>query len=191
MENGSHPLEEPWTFYYYSTSHAKKNDVDYSKCIQKIAKVSTVEEFWAVYSHTLIPSKLKPNCALHFFRGDSRAMREDEENKNGGTFFIKLIRGHASQQWEKLLLDFIGGNINKDVIGAVVSVRQDNERILVWNRTSNNSELRLEIVNQLYSCLNLPFKTKIEYLAHIRTPNQKPIAYILENEGAVEQHQNK
>ena len=184
-----HPLAEPWTFYYYSTSAAKKNDKDYSKCIQKIAKVATVEDFWAVYSHTLIPSKLKANCALHFFRGDSRAMREDPENTNGGTFFIKLIRGHASQQWEKLLLEFIGGNMDPDVIGAVVSVRIDNERIMVWNRTSNNPELRLKIVNQLYKCLNLPFKSKIEYLPHTRTQEQRPIPYIFENEGAVEQHQ--
>ena len=183
----SHPLEEPWTFYYYSTSQARKNDVDYSKCIQKIAKVSTVEEFWAVYSHTLIPSSLRPNCALHFFRGDSRAMREDEGNQNGGTFFIKLLRGHASQQWEKLLLEFIGGNMNPDVIGAVVSVKQDNERIMVWNRTSNDHQLRLDIVNQLYKCLNLPFKSKIEYLPHNRVPNQKPTAYTFENQGAVEQ----
>ena len=183
----THHLEEPWTFYYYSTSHAKKNDVDYSQCIKKIAKVSTVEEFWAVYSHTLPPSKLKPNCALHFFRGDSRAMREDKENENGGTFFIRLKKGHASQAWEKLLLEFIGGNMHPDLIGAVVSVKTDIERIMVWNQTSNNPQLRIDIVNSLGKCLNLPFKSRIEYLPHIRETVIKPIAYILENEGAVEQ----
>lgn len=187
----THPLESPWTFYSYTSQKGQKSEQDYLKCIEKISKVKTVEEFWAVYSHTIPPSKLKPNQALHFFRGDSRAMREDEENQNGGTFFIKLLRNHASQEWEKLLLDFISENINKDVIGAVVSVRSDSERILVWNRTSNDQSLRLNIANQLAKCLNLPFKSKIEYLAHQRVGNSKPIMYTIEAEGAVEQHNNK
>ena len=76
--------------------------------------------------------------------------------------------------------------MHPDVIGAVVSVKLDNERIIVWTKTSDQPQLRLDIANQLYKFLNLPFKTKIEYLAHKRD-GIKPIAYILENEGAVEQ----
>ncbi|EAY12693.1 Eukaryotic initiation factor 4E family protein [Trichomonas vaginalis G3] len=186
----SHPLESPWTFYIYSSNKGQRAEQDYLKCITKIAKVNTVEEFWAVYSHTIPPSKLKQNFALHFFRGDSRAVREDEENQNGGTFFVKLLKNHASQEWEKLLLDFISENIHKDVIGAVVSVRIDSERLLIWNKTSSDPSLRLEIANQLAKCLNLPFKSKIEYLAHQRIGNSKPIIYTIEAEGAVEQHSN-
>lgn len=184
----SHPLASPWTFYLYATNKAERAAQDYLQCIQKIAKVNTVEDFRAVYSHTIPPSRLKPNTALHFFRGDHRAVREDKENENGGTFFIKLLRNHASQEWKKLLLDFISESINEDVIGAVVSVRNDNERILVWNKTSSDPTIRLAIANQLAKCLNLPFKSRIEYLAHQRIGNSKPIMYIIEAEGAVEQH---
>ena len=186
----SHPLENSWTFYYYSTSKTQRRSEDYLQCIQKISTVTTIEDFWAVYSHTIPPSKLKPNTALHFFRGNYRAVREDKENQNGGTFFIKLLKNHASQEWEKLLLDFISDNVSDDVTGAVVSVKLDAERILVWNKTSDDPNLRLTIANQLAKCLNLPFKSKIEYLAHERIGNSKSIIYIIESEGAVEQRNN-
>lgn len=189
----SHPLASPWTFYYYFQTKDAKDSKDskedpYIKSIKKIAKVETVEDFWAVYSHTIQPSNLKKNAALHFFRGDSRAVWEDPENSNGGTFFVKLIRGHSSQAWEKILLDFIRGYFNDDLIGAVVSVRIDNERLLLWNRTSESKELRLELVGQIFRSLGLPFKSKIEYLPHnSRATHTKPIAYILEADGPVEQ----
>lgn len=185
----AHLLANPWTFYYYlkPRGNPHNRNVDYGKCIQRVAKVSSVEEFWAVYSRLIRPETLKIGAALHFFRDDSRAMWEDEENEQGGTFMIQLPKGHASPAWEKLLLDFIGGQIHSDIIGAVISLRQENDRLIIWNRTSNNQELLFHQCAQIFKSLELPLKSKVEYMAHPSPKNgrSKATTYVYEVDGPV------
>ncbi|KAK8890121.1 hypothetical protein M9Y10_034881 [Tritrichomonas musculus] len=157
-----HLLQNPWTFYYLQKSNNTQN---YSDQIKKIAKVDSVEDFWAVYSHTISPQRLKPSLQLHFFRNDSRAMWEDEDNKRGGAFLVTVPQSHASEQWEKLLLALIGDQIDKDFIGAVINIRPDCHRIFVWNQTADIEKCR-QLSKDLFDVLELPYKTKICYNPH-------------------------
>lgn len=161
----SHTLQNPWTFYYLQKSKQGQN-VNYADQIKKIAKVSSVEEFWAVYSHVVSPERLNPKIQLHFFRNDSRAMWEDEENKNGGAFNIQVSSSHSSEQWEKLLLALIGEQIDKDFIGAVIKIQPDfSHRIYVWNQTAEIEKCR-QLSKDLFDVLELPYKSKIVYNPH-------------------------
>ncbi|OHT12058.1 Eukaryotic translation initiation factor 4E type 2 [Tritrichomonas foetus] len=160
----AHLLQTPWTFYFFQKG---KNNTDYSKCIQKVAKVTSVEEFWGAYSHFLRPDKLRPSFQLHFFRNDSRAMWEDEENKSGGAFLIMLQPSHASEAWEKLLLSMIGEQIDSDIIGAVIALRPDCHRLFVWNQTADLNFCQ-KLAGELFKILELPYKTKICYNPHSR-----------------------
>ena len=157
-----HLLQNPWTFYYLQKS---KNNTNYSDQIKKIVKVSSVEEFWAAYSHIIRPDRLKPFYQIHFFRNDSRAMWEDDENKSGGAFLITVTQSHSSEQWEKLLLALIGDQIDKDFIGAVATIRPDCSRIYVWNQTADIEKCR-QLSKDLFEVLEMPYKTKILYNPH-------------------------
>ena len=165
METTQHVLQNPWTFYYYQKPKNPNSDQDYSKCIQKIAKISTVEEFWAVYSHVVRPEKLRPIIQLQFFRNDSRAMWEDEENKSGGAFFLSVPKTHGNDQWEKILLGLIGDQLNKDFIGAVIGLKPDCMRLYIWNQTADIN-LCQQLAGELFKILELPYKTKIIYTPH-------------------------
>jgi translation initiation factor 4E len=123
---------------------------------------------------------------IHFFRGDSRAMWEDPENVNGGLFQIVFQSGHAGAPWERLLLDFIGETLHPDLFGATITHRKDGERLQIWNRTADDRDLLLVHAGQLIKTLDLPFKTRIEFKAHMggKAP-VKEMKFIYEANGPV------
>jgi translation initiation factor 4E len=179
----AHALETPWTFYY----HHPKTPKDWEAAIQKIAQVSTVEEFWAVYSRVKRPEALKAQGteSLHFFRGDSRAMWEDPANARGGAFRCEFQSGgHASLYWERLLLDLIGEQLHPDLIGALVQLKRNSEIISVWTRTSDSPALAVELATQLFRSLGLPYKTKMVWRKH-HGKREEQQTFIYEDEGAV------
>lgn len=158
----AHLLQTPWTFY----GQSKTKKVDYEQQIQKIAKVVSVEEFWAVYCRLPRSDYLGVSKALHFFRNDARAMWEDEENRNGGTFQITLQKEHGPAAWEKLLLGMIGEQLDPDVIGAVATCQGENQRVIVWTRTNDDQEMKRRVAAQLFETLNMPLKSRIQYRPH-------------------------
>jgi len=179
----THPLSSKWT--YYVSKQGKKNDTlqDYINSIKKISEMNTVEDFWAVHSHTKAPSYLPPNYNLHFFRGDSRAIREDNDNENGGTFLVKLSHEAINESWQRILLDLVREAFHPDVCGVVVHYRPNMERIVIWNKSAKNEAAKIEILRQIQNSLGLPLKSKVEYLAHKRTDGGKPQVYIMGNNG--------
>ena len=177
-----HLLGSPWTFYYFQKKKAI-TDQEWASCIQPIAYVETIENFWAVYSRLTRPSQLR-HTQYHFFRNHCRAIWEDEENVNGGIFSLDLSSNQIKidAAWETLLLGLIGERINPDVNGVVIKGLY----LTVWTKTSQDLELRQKIAGQIFTILHLPYKTKICFL-----PNEKAkerhifsTTYIYEAEGA-------
>jgi hypothetical protein len=177
----AHLLQTPWTFYYHCHD-SRGRERNYEAAIQKIAKVVSVEEFWGVYSRVSRAHQLKSNQAVHFFRCDSRAMWEDDENREGGCFRLEVQPNHAAVLFEKLLLDLIGEQLHPDFIGVVVSKRRDTERIDIWHRTWSDPELRLALVRQILGSLEMPLKSKVESKKH---NDRHALVYALEADGPV------
>ena len=179
-------LNSPWTFYYFQ----KDPEVEYENSIHKIAKFSTAEGFWQIYSHMIRPEKLPQKVSIQLFRNDSRAMWEDEENRKGGDFLIRLPKRQVNFAWERLALNLIGEQLPEDVNGIVVSTRERIDLVYVWHKTAGNKELRLEIANSLAKVLELPFRNKIDYYSFDPEgcgidPNTN-IQYVVEQNGVEE-----
>lgn len=184
----SHNLQTPWTFYVYQKKTRGHNNADYEKCIHKIAKVSTVEEFWGVYSRLLPLSNLGTKT-YQFFRGDSRAMWENEENINGGAFRIVLPLGYGPSKWENLLLDLIGERLSYEFIGVTITTKAEGFNLYIWNRTAA-MDLTRELSGEIFRCLELPYKSKITYTPHSRfvsAPGQdvKTTTYLYDADGPI------
>jgi len=182
-------LASAWTFYGFKQS--QDHDVPYESQIHPLAKFSTVEEFWPIYSHLVRPHSLPESAALHLFRGDSRAMREDAEHANGGSYLVRVSRGLGSYYWEQLVLNLITGQFSPDVIGGIISARGPHFNILLWHQTAPDADLRRTICTQLCELLHLPQGVRIDYTAHNSVLNigeggKQTIHYILEEEGPVE-----
>ncbi|OHS97214.1 Eukaryotic translation initiation factor 4E-4 [Tritrichomonas foetus] len=186
-----HNLHTPWTFYYFEKSEQQNSKEAYDKCIHKIGKVHTIEDFWTYYSHIVRPDKLEPNISLHFFRNDSRAMWEDPENQQGGAFFCNIEKEQTKYLWERLLINLIGEQFPEDVIGVVVTTRPKFDFIYVWHQTSANEEVRLEICRKLEKIFELPLHYKIGYNAFNQKFQDQHINYfILQNGPALRSKTN-
>ena len=120
-ESEQHPLQSDWTFYYFVRPEP---DEEWEESIHPIGTFSTVEKFWAFYSHICSPDQLNEDFAIHLFKEDYKAMWESENIKNGGYFTIRIKDTKQIQYyWEKLILNMIGEQLGNNVLGAVVSKR--------------------------------------------------------------------
>lgn len=96
-------------------------------------------------------------------------MWEDEANKNGGKWQVRLKKGIATRCWENLILAMVGEQFacGNEICGAVVSVRYHTEDIVgIWNRTATNMAVISQIRDVVKRVLNLPTSSIMEYKEH-------------------------
>ena len=71
-------------------------------------RFGTCEQFWAIYSHLVKPGELASHSDFHLFKMGIKPMWEDEANKFGGKWIVRLRKGLSSRCWENLVLAMLG-----------------------------------------------------------------------------------
>uniref|UniRef100_A0A8I3WQW0 Eukaryotic translation initiation factor 4E type 2 n=1 Tax=Callithrix jacchus TaxID=9483 RepID=A0A8I3WQW0_CALJA len=124
--------------------------------------------FWRFYSHIVHPGDLTGHSDFHLFKEGIKPMWEDDANKNGGKWIIRLTKGLASCCWENLILAMLGEQfmVGEEICGAVVSVSFQEDIISIWNKTASNQATTARIRDTLRRVLNLPPNTIMEYKTH-------------------------
>ena len=138
-----HPLKSSWVVWYRPPT---SKNADYEKSIVPLASFSTAESFWAVYTHLKRPSALPSVSDYHIFKKGVRPVWEDEENKRGGKFVMRLKKGVADRYWEDILLMIVGdqfGEAGEEVCGAVLSVRSGEDVLSVWTKLDGGKNIRI------------------------------------------------
>uniref|UniRef100_A0A8C4ZE09 Eukaryotic translation initiation factor 4E family member 2 n=1 Tax=Gadus morhua TaxID=8049 RepID=A0A8C4ZE09_GADMO len=127
-----------------------------------------VEQFWRFYSHMIRPGDLTGHSDFHLFKEGIKPMWEDDANKMGGKWIIRLRKGLASRCWENLILAMLGEQfmVGEEICGAVVSVRFQEDIISIWNKTASDQATSGRIRDTLRRVLNLPPNTIMEYKTH-------------------------
>ncbi|KAB5546785.1 hypothetical protein PHYPO_G00075910 [Pangasianodon hypophthalmus] len=123
---GEHPLQYNYTFWYSRRTPSRPaNTQSYEQNIRQIGTVASVEQFWKFYSHLVRPGDLTGHSDFHLFKEGIKPMWEDEANKNGGKWIIRLRKGLASRFWENIILAMLGEQfmVGEEVCGVVVSIR--------------------------------------------------------------------
>ena len=132
-----------------------------------IATVRTAEEFWEIYGHLKRPSTLPVVSDYHLFKKDIRPIWEDDVNRKGGKWVVRMKKGVADRYWEDLLLALIGDQFSEagdDVCGAVLSMRNGEDILSIWTRTDGGRVLKVrEIMKHV---LNFPPNTRVEFKSH-------------------------
>nr|XP_033933380.1 eukaryotic translation initiation factor 4E type 2-like isoform X2 [Pseudochaenichthys georgianus] len=84
-----------------------------------------VEQFWRFYSHLVRPGDLSGHSDFHLFKEGIKPMWEDDCNRGGGKWIIRLRKGLASRFWENIVLAMVGEQfmVGEEICGAVVSIR--------------------------------------------------------------------
>lgn len=84
-------------------------------------------------------------------------MWEDEENKRGGKWIIRLKKGVSDRYWEDLLFAVVGDQFaeaGEEVCGAVLSIRSGEDVLSVWTRIDGGRNIKIRYVTFIH---NLPF----------------------------------
>jgi len=129
--------------------------------------MTTAQEFWQVYVHLKRPSILPTVSDYHFFKDGIRPVWEDEHNKKGGKWILRLKKGVADRYWEELLMAMIGDQFmeaSDEVCGAVISMRSGEDVISIW--TKNDGGRNIKIRETVKRVLALPSDTIITWKSH-------------------------
>jgi translation initiation factor 4E len=162
--NTAWPLKYAWVIYYRPPT--SKNS-DYERSIRPMCRFDTAQDFWKVYHHLRRPSALPTVSDYHFFREGIRPVWEDDENKNGGKWIMRLKKGVADRYWEDLLLAFIGDQFaeaGEEVCGAVVSVRSGEDVFSIWTKKDGGRNVKIR--ETIKRVLSLPEGTNLQFRSH-------------------------
>ncbi|KAJ5775174.1 uncharacterized protein N7511_000185 [Penicillium nucicola] len=161
---GEHPLKSTWIVWYRPPTPKYS---DYEKSTVPLASISSVESFWAVYSHLKRPSLLPTVSDYHIFKKGIRPVWEDEANKRGGKWIVRFKKGVSDRYWEDLLLAMVGDQFAEagdEVCGAVLSVRGGEDVLSVWTRIDGGRNIKIrETIKRL---LAFPTDTNIIWKSH-------------------------
>lgn len=85
-------------------------------------------------------------------------MWEEEGNRLGGKWILRLKKGLSTRLWELLVLAIIGEqfNVGKEICGIVCSVRPQEDLISIWTKTANNQTVTQRIKETMKKVLSLP-----------------------------------
>ncbi|XP_078266371.1 eukaryotic translation initiation factor 4E type 2 isoform X4 [Rhinoraja longicauda] len=174
---GEHPLQYNYTFWYSRRTPGRPtSSQSYEQNVKQIGTFASVEQFWRFYSHLVRPGDLTGHSDFHLFKDGIKPMWEDDANKNGGKWIIRLRKGLASRCWENLILAMLGEQfmVGEEICGAVVSVRFQEDIISIWNKTACDQATTARIRDTLRRVLNLPPNTIMEYKTHTDSIKIKP-----------------
>lgn len=163
VRNSNRPREEA-----APPGSAVGDNSQYEHAIHTLGDVSNTEEFWAIYSHLNRARSLPINSDSHLFRRGVKPIWEDPSNALGGKWMIRLRKGLSSRLWEHLVIALLGDQfaIGHEICGAVLSIRNHEDIISVWNQSASDESAKAAIKDVLKKVLMLPPATVLEYKAH-------------------------
>lgn len=108
-----------------ASATSSSSNINYDANLRLVGTFNTVEKFWSYYSHMTRPHDLIGHADIHLFKDGIRPLWEDDANKNGGKWIVRLKKGLANRCWENLILAILGEQfmVGEEICGAVVSVR--------------------------------------------------------------------
>jgi len=173
-----HPLQNEWDFWYFKPNkNAKQNWQDN---LLKIHSFSTVEDFWALYNHIELPSRLNAGSDYNLFKSGIKPMWEDPRNKQGGRLVILFKKASIKEGyqrdlkmledkiWLETCLCLIGetfGEQSDKICGLVFNSRQKMDRISIWTSDWQDQEGIFKIALTLKE--RTKFNDKMLYEKHV------------------------
>jgi len=170
-----HPLQNSWTLWFFKNDKTKQ----WEENQREIITFNTVEDFWALYNHIELASRLAAGCDYSLFKEGVKPMWEDERNRKGGRWLINLDkkqRGSCLDNfWLEVMLCLIGESFDGESVlvnGAVVNVRNRGDKISMWLCETKPQESVVKIGQTLKRRLGIDDKVLLGFEAHNDTINK-------------------
>ena len=165
-------LENKFSFLYriddnaqYQNQKQVMEKEKYESQVKKIADFDTIDEFWSIFQHLRKPDSCHAGIEYFMFKEPIKPMWEDENNKNGGRFSIKLKHGYTTIIWEEMIFALIGGILPKEmkdeINGIVVTSRKDFNTLQIWFRNYDD-KITADLEQCIRDLLVIPDEVKLE-----------------------------
>ena len=98
-----HPLQNAWTLWFFKNDKSRT----WEENQRPIITVTTVEDFWSLYNHIEVASRLPAGADYSLFKEGIFPDWEDPRNQDGGRWMINLDRRHKQQFLDTCWLEII------------------------------------------------------------------------------------
>jgi translation initiation factor 4E len=168
VPDDEHRLQSTYSLWYSRKGSGGHHKASFDQNLQLIGAFATCEQFWQVYSHLGRPGDLSSHSDFHVFKKGIKPLWEDDANRYGGKWIVRLRKGLASRCWENLIMAMLGEQfmVGEEICGAVVSIRYQEDILSIWNRSGSDTGVTNRIRDTFRRVLNLPPGTITEYKAH-------------------------
>ena len=95
IPDGHHRLQSQYCLWY-SRRNPGKQSHNFDQNLKLIGRFGTCEQFWSLYSHLVKPGDLASHSDFHLFKMGIKPMWEDEANKFGGKWIVRLRKGRIT-----------------------------------------------------------------------------------------------
>ncbi|GFY65869.1 eukaryotic translation initiation factor 4E [Trichonephila inaurata madagascariensis] len=167
-----HPLQNMWSLWFYKNDRTKS----WEENLMEIITFDTVEDFWALYNHLEVVSKIPIGCDYALFKHGIKPMWEDSRNKQGGRWLLNVQKSQRNTDlnnyWLEILLCLIGEafcEYSDDICGAVAQIRNKGDKLAVWTSNVKHQDAIMKIGQIMKDRLNLHPRNVIGYEAHTDT----------------------
>ncbi|CAI5453969.1 unnamed protein product [Caenorhabditis angaria] len=168
-----HPLKNEWALWHLEKEESK----EWVDCLKVIREIETSEDYWLMFHNVASPGNLKNGSDYCFFKKGVIPMWEDKHNKFGGRWLIEIgekktpqeTTQHINFHWYKMLFAMVTdkfGEYGKNICGAVVNIRQENNKISLWTCDGKNDDANLKIGGILKTELSIPDSAIMKYQLH-------------------------
>jgi hypothetical protein len=145
----AHPLKYEWVTWCRPCQPKGQPYEEYAKSLTPMVHCKTAEEFVVGFRHLKHPSQLPVGWEYHFFKRGIRPIWEDEINRSGGKWVLRLKKGIADRYWEDTRFALLGeafSDVSEEICGGVVSIRNGEDVISIWTRSTGGRVLKIRYV---------------------------------------------
>jgi len=164
-----HPLQNAWTLWFFKNDKSRS----WEENQRPIITVTTVEDFWSLYNHIEVASRLPPGSDYSLFKEGIFPDWEDARNQKGGRWIINLDRRRREDlldtYWLEILFFLIGEHADQNaqqVNGAVVNVRTKGDKLAIWLADASQPDSLVRIGKMIKERLGIEPETQIGFNIH-------------------------
>jgi len=164
-----HPLQNAWTLWFFKNDKARS----WEENQRPIITVTTVEDFWSLYNHIEVASRLPPGSDYSLFKEGIFPDWEDPRNQPGGRWMINVDKRQRAEfldtYWLEILFFLIGEHADQhahQVNGAVVNVRGKGDKLAVWLADASQPDSILRIGKMIKERLGIDPEQTIGFNIH-------------------------
>jgi len=172
-EEVKHPLQNTWSLWFFKNEKGNQ----WKDNLRLVTSFSTVEDFWAIYNHIQLSSKLPTGCDYMLFKQGIEPMWEDVQNREGGRWLLTTDKKKRAQDldrvWLETLLCLIGESFDdasEDICGACVQIRQKADKVAIWTTNAHHKDRVMSIGRKFQARIKLAPES-LFYQKHTDTAN--------------------